>query len=90
MCVSVLDRDRDRQIGEKRQKDPFCCVYVLVSIRQKRQLCVHSCHSSVDADTVCTTVSVYVCVHPCVKRRVGGVNGRDGDGDTDRESEKET
>lgn len=57
-------------------------MYVLVSIRQKRQLCVHSCSSSVDA------ASVYACAHPCVKCRVGGLNGRDGDGDTDRESEK--
>lgn len=61
-------------------------MYVLVSIRQRRQLCVHSCNPSVDAAAVCITVSAYVCAHPSVKCRVGGVNG--GDGDTDRESEK--
>lgn len=79
-----------KQIETKRQKEPFCCVYLVVSFRQKRQLCVHSCNSSVHAATVCTTISAYVCAHPCVKLRVGGVNVRDGDGDTERESEKKT
>lgn len=67
----------------------LCVANVLVSVRKKRQLCVHSCNSSVDAATVCLAASVYACAHPCVKRRVGGVlNGRDGD--TDREWEKKT
>lgn len=51
----------------------LCVANVLVSVRKKRQLCVHSCNSSVDAATVCLTASVYACAHPCVKPRVGGV-----------------
>lgn len=47
---------------------------------------MHSCNSSVGAAAVCTTASLCACV----KRRVGGLSGRDGDGDTDRESEKKT
>lgn len=61
MCVSKLCKLIGwRRTETKRHKEPFCSVYVLVSIQQKRQLWVHSCNSSMDATTVWITVTVYV------------------------------
>ena len=62
VCPSRLETDRDKKtVGAI-----LLYVCVLVSSRQKSQLCVHSCNSSVDAATVCVASSVCVCVCVCV------------------------
>lgn len=57
----------------------LCVANVLVSVRSKRQLCVHSCNSSVETTIMYIIASVYACAHASVKCKfcafvLGGLN----------------